>query len=615
MYLLPEPKELILSSNTFTVTYDCKIILDSNCSIDILQLGKILKEDICEILGFSIGITKGNVIKHGIRLINKKELLKEEYELKIEPNGIEIYGGDYAALLYGIQTLRQIIHEYKAVLPCLYIKDYPMVKNRGFYHDVTRGRIPTLDFLKRLADKLSFYKINQLQLYVEHSYLFEGLSEIWRDDTPLTAEEIMELDKYCKQLNIELIPSLSTFGHLYKLLNTKSYHHLCELEDYDRTEFSFVNRMEHHTIDSSNEESLKFMKRLIEEYMELFTSKHFNLCADETFDLGKGRSESLANELGVDRLYLNYIKELCEFVIAKGKIPMFWGDIICEFPEAIKELPQEVICLNWGYSQNQSDRETKAFYNAKANQYLCPGVNGWNHFIPDINVAYENISRMCTYAHTYEADGVLNTDWGDYGHMNHPELSMIGMIYGACFSWNDKLIDYETLNRRISKLEYGDQKEELVSVIHKIVDNAIYDWDKAIWFKEVIMNKSYEEQKSFFVDDRLAQIHTVNESLKKQIGRLYELLSNIDSNHRKNVKPFIIAANGILIFNEIGAVIGKSYGVISGEISSTLELAGKLETWFYQYKELWRETSKESELYRMHDAINWYADSLRDIKG
>lgn len=581
--------------------------------MDILQCAKLLKDDIYEVLSYSVKITKGDTIKSGIRLIHKEELQTNEYELVIEPNEIKIYGSNYSSILYAVQTLRQIIHEYKAVLPCLYIKDYPMIKNRGFYHDVTRGRIPTLTFLKGLADKLSFYKINQLQLYVEHSYLFEGLSEVWRDDTPLTAEEIIELDRYCKQLNIELIPSLSTFGHLYKLLNTKSYNHLCEIEDYDRDEFSFVNRMHHHTIDVTNKESLILIKRLIEEYMELFTSRHFNICADETFDLGKGRSESLANELGVDRLYLNYVKELCQFVIDKGKVPMFWGDIICEFPEAILELPKEVICLNWGYSKHQSDRETKAFYNVKANQYLCPGVNGWNHFIPDINVAYDNISRMCSYSHTYKADGVLNTDWGDYGHMNHPELSIIGMIYGACFSWSDKLIDYDIINKRISKLEYSDPKEELVSVIHEVVDNAIYDWDKAIWFREVIMNKSYEDQKSFFVDEKLAGYHRFNDIIKKQIGRLYELLGNIDSNHRKHVKPFIIAANGILLFNEIGAVIGKSYDVIDGETSSSLELAGMLETWFYQYKELWRETSKESELYRIQEGINWYADFLRDI--
>ena len=76
------------------------------------------------------------------------------------------------------------------------------IPNRGFYHDVTRGRVPKLSFLKKMADRMAYYKMNQLQLYIEHTFLFRDFSEIWRDDTPLTAEEIMELDHYCLELSL-----------------------------------------------------------------------------------------------------------------------------------------------------------------------------------------------------------------------------------------------------------------------------------------------------------------------------------------------------------------------------------------------------------------------------
>ena len=40
--------------------------------------------------------------------------------------------------------------------------------------------------------------------------------------------DILELDRYCLDRGIELVPSLSTFGHLYKILGSKpvSYTHL-----------------------------------------------------------------------------------------------------------------------------------------------------------------------------------------------------------------------------------------------------------------------------------------------------------------------------------------------------------------------------------------------------
>ena len=53
---------------------------------------------------------------------------------------------------------------------------------------------------------------------------------------------------------------------------------------------------------------------------------------------------------------------------------------------------------------------------------------------------------MCSYARKYKAVGILNTEWGDYGHINQPIFSIPGMIYGAVCSWNDKFPDYEDLN-------------------------------------------------------------------------------------------------------------------------------------------------------------------------
>ena len=58
------------------------------------------------------------------------------------------------------------------------------------------------------------------------------------DDTPLTAAEILELDRYCAERGIELVPSLSCFGHLYKVLSSQGYSHLCELEDSEKMPFS-----------------------------------------------------------------------------------------------------------------------------------------------------------------------------------------------------------------------------------------------------------------------------------------------------------------------------------------------------------------------------------------
>lgn len=589
-------------------------MIDSNCGSSLDEYAKILKQEIEQSLGFSLMIKRGKKKQNGIYFSICKEYKEQEYMLKVNTEGIEIAAGSDTGVLYGVQTLRQIVRQNGTSIPYLTIFDEPAILNRGFYHDVTRGRVPKLSYLKWLADKLAFYKMNQLQLYIEHSFLFEDFSEVWRDDTPLTAEEIMELDRYCSRIGIELVPSISCFGHLYKILSTKSYSHLCELEEPEKEPFSFLARMQHHTIDVSNENSLEFIKKMIEEFLPLFSSSQFNICADETFDLGKGKSKVLAGQIGRDRMYLNYVKELCEFLVEKGKRPMFWGDIICGFPEAIKELPKETICLNWGYAPNQRELESKKLHEVGATQYSCPGVGGWNQFINLIDSSYENIKRMCTYAEKYNSLGVLNTDWGDFGHINQPQFSITGLIYGAAFSWNTDIPSKEMINRQISYLEFGDSTESFVSLIAKSEKYRSFEWEGAVRYMELSIQGASEEEKELYFKEvsNLSNVAENNIELEQLVNELYESISFMNIETRKGVKPYIVAAEGMILFNQIGAIIGKrEYGINSSIEVKEKELAVILENWFYHYKQLWRLVSKESELYRIQAVINWYADYLR----
>ncbi|ABX40994.1 glycoside hydrolase family 20 zincin-like fold domain-containing protein [Lachnoclostridium phytofermentans] len=604
MYILPVPQQWEEKEGLFLLDYHCSVIVDATVTEHIYDYTKLLQKDLKKQLGYAPAITRGESSTGDILLVHNTSLLEEEYHLNICTEGIHLVFGSEKGLLYGIQTLRQMVSQVGALLPCCEIKDYPAISNRGYYFDVTRGRIPTMESLKALADKLSYYKMNQLQLYIEHSYLFKNQSEVWRDDTPLTAQDIMELDAYCRRLNIELVPSVSTFGHLYKVLNTKTYGVYCEAPELAKEEFSFNDRMHHHTLDVSNKGSIEFAKKQIEEFLPLFTSEHFNICADETFDLGKGKSRELAENKGIHRLYLDFVKELCEFVIEKGKRPMFWGDVIAGFPETIRELPKDVICLNWGYAAEQRENETKALFDAGAVQYVCPGVGGWNQFINLIESSYHNITRMCSYAHKYQALGVLNTDWGDFGHINHPEFSTTGLIYGAAFSWNRNQLGFSDINRQISCIEYGDSSERFVDRIARVATTSVFNW----W--HIVMYKEYGNT-NFATEETIARVSVANEVLQKLKRELYEGIVFMKPEKRDLIKAYLVAVTGIELFNNIAATIAhEKYGV-NGEVKK--ELAKELEYWFYDYKDIWRTVSRESELYRLQEVIIWYGDLLRDM--
>ena len=278
---------------------DTLLLLEVSCNAEDLKAVQLLKEEILIELGLDLKINKGfkPFEKLSAIRLSKVEGEKEAYKLSINEKGVQIIGGSSIGLFYGLQTLRQIIRQQRTSLNYMMIEDKPYFKHRGFYHDVTRGKVPTLETLKQLVDRLAYYKINQFQLYIEYTFAFKGMSEVWVDKDPLTAEEILILDAYCKERHIELIPSLSTFGHLYEVLRTHSFTELCELEHVREEPYLFTGR--NHTLNATDVRSIELVKNMLEQYIPLFSSDTFNICCDETFELGKGKSKAYADEVGV----------------------------------------------------------------------------------------------------------------------------------------------------------------------------------------------------------------------------------------------------------------------------------------------------------------------------
>lgn len=656
MYIIPRPQQWYQKEGTFTLKYDRRIVLNSNCPPEVYEDAQMLQQDLEEYAGFCTTISCGIPENGDICLQLGEHMKEQEYTLLVQAHGICITGGSAVGIFYGIQTLRQIIEQCGCCIPYTIIVDQPKILHRGFYHDVTRGRIPTMDYLKKLVDRMAFYKLNQLQLYMEHTFLFRGFSEVWRDDTPLTAEDILELDAYCRKRHIELVPSIACFGHLYKVLRTKTYGELCEMPGMEKEPFGFVDRMRHHTLDVSNPESIQLVKALIDEFMPLFTSQYFNICADETFDLGKGKSAALAEEKGTQRLYLDFVKELCEYVVSKGKTPMFWGDIICEFPEAVQELPKETICLNWGYDADWPEDSTRKLSEAGARLYNCPGVSGWDQLVNQIRVSYENISRMCQYASNYHAEGLLNTDWGDCGHINHPDFSLPGMIYGAAFSWNLEILEFEDINRQISRVAYGDETETLASVLARISESWKFTWRNMVDFLEQdglkLAQMGNPTDRKALLDELEKLVKIEEPAVYQQAAQeletiqqeLYAAVSHLPVGRRGKIRAYLIAVQGMILLQKIGAVLADFIALMEAQGKEPAEdqavqsdinmendikripehqetenahreeqwnLAEDLEYWLYDYKKLWRSVSKEAELHRIEHVICQYADWLR----
>ena len=216
---------------------------------------------------------------------------------------------------------------------------------------------------------------------------------------------------------------------------------------------------------------------------------------------------------------------------------------------------------------------------------------------------------MTSYAKKYNALGILNTDWGDFGHVNEPRYSIPGLIYGANFSWNTDNVEFNEINKAISKVEYKDNSESLVSIMSEIAKNINFDWCQAVL---------YYEKKALGKEN--APIGTIKE-LEEQNNNLFalnkELLQkviDIDSSKRDIIEYIDVTIDCIKIWNEVGEIIYKLENSKFISKDEATFLAKKIEEWFMKFKELWRRETREGDLAHISHIVFWYCDLLRDIK-
>ncbi len=301
--------------------------------------------------------------------------------------------------------------------------------------DISRDKVPKLSTLRGLVDLLAEWKINQLQLYMEHTFAYTGHEEVWRGASPLDGRQIRELDAYCRERGVELVPNQNSFGHMERWLRHRKYARLAECSGPWNTPWGEV-RNRPATLNPLDPGSIRLVRGLYEQLLPHFSSRLFNVGCDEPFELGQGSSRRACERRGVGRIYLEYLLKLRRAAARHGRRIMFWGDWIERYPELVDELPGDVTPLVWGYEADTlfggSCRQLKA---AGLRFYVCPGTSSWCSIAGRTTNCLANLRNAALAGRRHGAEGYLITDWGDFGHRQHLPVSYPGFLYGAALSW------------------------------------------------------------------------------------------------------------------------------------------------------------------------------------
>ncbi|MGH2821157.1 MAG: glycoside hydrolase family 20 zincin-like fold domain-containing protein [Actinomycetota bacterium] len=435
LVLLPRPRSLAPGSGDLRLGGAGSIVCAGPAQ-QLAPVARVLQGSLQEEQAVSWPLVGGGAEAEGGAVLSLDEGLPPEgYGLRIGPEGIELAASDPAGAYYGVMTMAQILRQVRGLIPGLVVEDHPDFATRGVMLDISRDKVPKPSTLFELVDMLAGWKINHLELYVEHTFAYRNHEEVWAQASPLTGEEILELDSYCRQRFVELVPNQNSFGHMHRWLRLPRYRHLAECPE--GSESPRGTPLPPYSLDPTNEECLEFLDGIYAELLPHFTSSSFNVGCDETFDLGRGKSREACEQKGAGRVYLDFLLKVYELVKRHGLTMHFWGDIIVNHPDLIDGLPKDGVALEWGYEADHPfDEHLELFARSGIPFFACPGTASWNSIAGRTQNCLANIDNAVSSGLRHGARGVLNTDWGDRGHWQYLPVSYLGLAAGAALGWS-----------------------------------------------------------------------------------------------------------------------------------------------------------------------------------
>ena len=357
------------------------------------------------------------------------------YALSIRPTGIRLRASAEPGFRYGVLTLSQLMTAGHPVIRAMDIEDWPDFPARGVLIDISLDKVPTMATLKRLIDMLASWKINQIQLYMEHTFAYAGREEVWRGASPMTGAQIKTLDRFCRERCVELAPNQNSLGHMERWLRHDRYAHLAECAGPWTTPWGEV-RDTPSTLCPVDRGAIQLVGSLYDQLLPHFSGRLLNVGCDEPWELGQGRSRRACRRRGPARVYFEYLMKVRRAAARHGRRIMFWSDWIQNHQELIAELPDDIVPLVWGYEADYPfERHCRRLRGRGLDFYVCPGTSSWCSIAGRTSNCLANLKNAATAGQRLRAAGYLVTDWGDYGHRQYLPVSYAGFLYGAALGW------------------------------------------------------------------------------------------------------------------------------------------------------------------------------------
>lgn len=289
----------------------------------------------------------------------------------------------------------------------------------GVMLDCSRNGVMKPERVKRFVDIISSFGYNALQLYTEDTYQVENEPFFGYMRGGYTVEEIKDIDEYCKQKNVELIPCVQTLAHLNAIFKWEDYKKINDINDI---------------LLIDDERTYQLIENIFATLRKAFSSSLVNIGMDEAHAVGLGKyleRHGYKERFPLLKKHLNRVIEIAE---KYGFKPTMWSDMFFKIVNGdydfdtknktktynlIKQnLPEGVDLVYWNYYFDKDKNYTKMLkVHKQLNEdcWFAGGAWSWLGFAPHNSLAMSTLKPSMNACRKTGVDKILITVWGDDG--------------------------------------------------------------------------------------------------------------------------------------------------------------------------------------------------------
>lgn len=354
----------------------------------------------------------------------------EGYTITSGPGTLTLTGATAAGVFYAAQTAKQIVALDAGGHPVLHaadIRDWPAMRYRGLHDDQSRGPVDTLEFQKKLIRTLAAYKDNVYSPYFEHTQQYASNPLPAPPGGSISAEDARALTAYARRFHVTVIPEQEAFGHLHHNLLSEQYADFAETPHGD-------------VLAPGQPGSLQVITQMFGELAADYPGPFLHIGADETVDLGTGRTKAAVDSQGLAPVYLDFLERINTALTPLHRKLLFWGDIAQDSPGLLKAMPAgfkaNTVAVAWWYNPRPAGfaKFIQPFTQAGFETWVAPGINNWSRVYPNYNTGLANIQQFTRDGQAQGAVGQLNTVWHDDGE-SLAANNWYGILFGAAAAW------------------------------------------------------------------------------------------------------------------------------------------------------------------------------------